>query len=87
MGRVNVYLSEELAALVEREMPGLNLSAVLQEALRGRLECSHDALSCSRCAARVDRLVMIDEVLSRFYVECLQELERLVAVRGTAEGA
>lgn len=87
MPRVNVYLPDELADELSRSMPDLNLSRAVQEAIRSRLECDHDALACVRCSRPLERRRLVDDTASRFYAECLGELEPLVNVRGTAEGA
>src|SRR4051794_16868564 len=87
MPRVNVYLPDDLADELAHSMPDLNLSRALQEALRSRLECDHAVLECARCCRPFERERLVDEAASRFYSECLGELEPLVNVRGTAEGA
>lgn len=87
MPRVNIWLPDELAALVKDGLPGVNMSALLQAELRSRLVCEHDELACVRCGTHIERLGLVDEVLSAFYRQCISALEPLVNHRGTAEGA
>lgn len=87
MARVNVTLPDELIELVRTELPGLNVSNVLQSALAVLTECPHDGLSCSCCGARVDRAALIDVALSRFYQEVMWQLQDPVGRCATAEGA
>ncbi len=87
MARVTVYVPDELRARIREQLPGINLSKELQDALVGRLDCRHDELRCARCAARLDRLEAIDAALGRFYGELWEQLGALAHRAGTAEGA
>lgn len=77
MARLNVSVPDELVALVKEQLPGLNVSAVLQE---GPLECV-------TCRARLDRYALVIEALGKFYSDALWELDPLIRREGTAEGA
>lgn len=85
MPRVNVYLPAEL----HEALAGLdvNVSQLLQEAIRGVLGCRHHELACRRCAEPVDRWALVDERLGRFYSDVIWALDDLVRQVGTAEGA
>lgn len=85
--RLNVYVPDELAATVKGRLPDLNVSAVLQAALRNALGCEHHELVCSTCASGFDRWGYRDEQLSAFYSAALWELDPLVRRGATAEGA
>jgi hypothetical protein len=87
MSRVNVYLPDELAATMRAELPELNVSQLLQEALRDALRCEHHVVSCDRCAQPLDRMELRRETVQTFYDETLRQLTPLVHSRGTAEGA
>lgn len=87
MPRRNVYLPDELADLVERELPDVNLSALLQQALQSLLGCDHARLRCAGCAAPVERSAIADAALSAFYRDVMWDLHPLVSRGGTAEGA
>lgn len=87
MPRVNVWLPEELHQLLKSSLPHVNVSQLLQDAIRGVLGCRHEQLACAACAEPVDRWAMLDEHLGRFYADLLAALEALVARCGTAEGA
>ena len=77
----------ELLDAAREAVPGLNISGVLQEALRDLLECSHETLACARCAAQVSRRSVVDTMLTRFYGEMQAAVGALVRRGGTAEGA
>lgn len=87
--RLNVYLPDELAATVRGRLPDLNVSAVLQDALRALLGCRHELIACAACATAIDKRRMIDDALSRFYMDLHWRLGELVNSDrgGTAEGA
>lgn len=82
-----MWLPDELAALARDQLPGVNLSAVLQAGLRALVDCDHDQVACCRCGAEVDVDDLVDTALSHFYRSALWELEPLVRQLGTAEGA
>lgn len=85
--RMNVTLPDELAALVRREMPGLNVSAVLQRALSELVACPHDELVCACCGARVQQRALVDVRLGAFYQDVIWRLHEPIAQCATAEGA
>lgn len=85
--RVNVYLPDELAESVRGALPGVNVSAVLQESLRRLLNCAHHDLVCRDCAQPIERHEVTRDALDRFYRELVDRLEPLVYRVGTAEGA
>jgi hypothetical protein len=75
-----------LAARVAN-MPGLNVSGVLQKALWALVDCRHEKLVCTCCAQPVDVRQRQAEALSLFYGEVMDRLEQLVHQGATAEGA
>src|SRR5882724_9570216 len=85
--RMNVTLPDELAALVRRDMPGLNVSGVLQRALSELVERAHAELVCSCCGARVQQRALVDVRLGAFYQEVIWQLQEPVSRCATAEGA
>lgn len=86
MGRVNVWIPDELHEAVRDALPDLNLSAALQDALRSTLTCGHDQLVCGRCSAPVSRVDVVDSALTRFYAD-VQAIVAAAAREGrTAEG-
>ncbi len=85
--RVNVTLPDELAELVRRELPGLNVSGVLQRALAELVECPHAQLTCACCGSRVERQALVDVHLAAFYREAMWQLQTPVSRCETAEGA
>lgn len=87
MARVNVHVPDELAALVRERMPGLNVSQVLQDALRARVDCTHAALVCSCCGANIERAAIADLALSAYHREAMHVLADPVGRCATAEGA
>lgn len=87
MARISVSLPDEMVELVRREMPGLNVSGVLLEALAERVGCEHRDLECSCCGAAVVRRDVELVVLGRFYQEAIWQLETPIRRCATAEGA
>ncbi|MFL6144524.1 MAG: hypothetical protein ACJ72N_22010 [Labedaea sp.] len=89
MARRNVFVPDELEALVRDQLPGLNVSALLQDALRARLACRHDELECARCGHRLDHAGLVDQAVGRFYADVVWEVGELVrrSAGATAEGA
>lgn len=85
--RLNVHVPDELAALVKSQLPGLNVSALLQDALRARLDCDHHALACATCGTEISRREIVDAALSHFYGEIMWQLIGPVSRCATAEGA
>jgi len=85
--RVNVTMPDELAVLVRESMPGLNLSGLLQDALRDLVQCPHSALTCACCGARTLRVELAAIALGSFYREVIWQLQEPVSRCATAEGA
>lgn len=83
--RVNVSLPDDLAAFARAA--GLSPSRLLAEAIASRRSCAHEHLVCPNCNAHQSRVALVDDVVSRFYVEALAELGYLVSRGGTAAGA
>lgn len=85
--RLNVYVPDDLGETVKEALPDLNVSAVLQAALRAKLECSHERLRCDDCGEVVSGGVDAGEVLAAFWGDLLWAWQPLVDKGGTAEGA
>ncbi len=85
--RVNVTLPDELAELVRRKLPGLNVSGVLQQALAELVECPHAELTCTCCGARTNRHELELAYLGAFYQEAVWNLHGPIGRCETAEGA
>lgn len=86
MARVNVSLPDALWRRVRTQMPGVNFSAVLRAGLVAQLSCTHDELICDACTGQMERRVMLDDVLGRFYDDAMWELRSHLAGGGTLEG-
>lgn len=82
-----MYVPDELVAKVRADLPGLNVSRVVQAALTGLLSCEHDEWVCVECASHVDRVDHVRLEVRRFYADAMQRIEPLVWRCGTAEGA
>lgn len=87
MARVNVTIPDDLAALVRDQLPGLNISGVLAQALSARLDCKHHELECSCCRLSIDRQDVMAASIAGFISDAMFELAPLVDRVGTAEGA
>ena len=87
MARINVTLPDAIIELVRREMPGLNVSGVLRDALVELVECPHRELVCSCCGAFAERRSLELTILGRFYQEAIWQLEGPIRRCATAEGA
>lgn len=85
--RANVYVPAELWAEVEEQLPDLNVSAMLQEALRSALRCDHDQVACTSCAAELSRADVAQAELEALYRDAMDRFEGLVRSGGTATGA
>lgn len=85
--RINVHLPDGLAADVKEQLPDLNVSGLLQEALRSLLDCDHDSVVCADCGEPVDAVAVAGEAMGEFYAALLWAWEDLVDRGGTAEGA
>lgn len=87
MPRVNVWIPDELHAQVRDRLPGVNVSALLQEALAAKLRCGHATLECTTCRGSFDLRDLAEEALAGFYDEAWHELATLARRDGTAVGA
>ena len=87
MPRVSVYLPESMSERVREELPDLNLSGLLQQALEAALDCDHDRWVCADCGEDVDTTEVCRGAWAELYDELWWSLESLVDRRGTAEGA
>lgn len=89
MKRVSVTIPDELAREVRRQLPGVNVSGLLQDALRGALEgrCAHRRLECAVCAEPLDARRVAAVLLDAFYRDLLDALEALLFDGGSIEGA
>jgi hypothetical protein len=87
MGRINVWVPDELASTVRRELPDVRMSSVLQRALASLLHCDHHVLVCAECASPVVLRELVDEALCAVYLDLHWRLVELVDHGGTAEGA
>lgn len=87
MARLSVYVSDELEAVIRRELPDVNVSAVLQRGLSELLGCEHRRAVCAECSSPIDMEHARDVALGSFYSDLLYRLEELVARGATAEGA
>lgn len=85
--RLNVYVPDDLGEKVRRSLPDVNVSAVLQDALRSLLECDHEQLACVTCGQVVEHSADVGEALETFWRELLYAWGPLVDRGGTAEGA
>ena len=85
--RLNVTVPDRLIERVRDDLPGVNVSGVLQTALRTLLECDHERLACATCEASVSRVELATTALDRLYRDLLAAWEPLVDRQGTAEGA
>ncbi len=86
--RVNLSIPRALLDAARERSPGLNLSALLRDALGAQLElCDHETISCTVCHQSFDRRSMIEDALGAFYDAAHARLSELVYQDGTAEGA
>jgi hypothetical protein len=85
--RLNVYLPDDLGEKVRSEMPDLNLSGLLQQALRQALDCAHERWVCADCGEDVDTDEVCRGAMKELWDELWWSWEPLVDRRGTAEGA
>jgi hypothetical protein len=84
---INCSVPRELLDEIRERLPGLNISRLLQDALRDELECAHDEYICSGCGKRATRTAIVGPALAVFYSDLMWELGILVRRSGTAEGA
>lgn len=90
MGRVNVWLPDDLQQRLQELDGRINLSRLLQDAVRRVMSCDHEQLACALCDMPVDREEVRDQALSQFYRDLMAKLEQLLRARGarsTVEGA
>lgn len=85
--RVNVYLPDDLGERIKEALPDLNVSAIVQETLRGLLECRHERVACADCGEQVDIPAATGDALAAFWRELVWTWEPLVDRGGTAVGA
>lgn len=86
--RLNVWVPDELNDAVRSTLPDLNVSSVLQEALRGLLGCRHERAVCASCSTPLDPWAMANTRLDRFYLDLIDGLAKLMnRPSGTVEGA
>lgn len=85
--RLNVYVPDALVERVRADLPGINISATLQAALSGLLECDHAVLSCDDCTAALPRAELEGAGVRRFFDELAQAVEQVVWSGGTSAGA
>lgn len=85
--RLNVSVPERLVEQVREALPDLNVSAVLQQALRALVECEHERMVCADCGDPVDVVDIARESMGLLWAELVHEWQPLVDRGGTAEGA
>ena len=85
--RVNCHVPDELAERVKDELPDLNVSQVLQQALRQMLGCEHERYVCAACGEDVDAVDVAREAMGLLWAELLWAWQPLVDRGGTAVGA
>jgi hypothetical protein len=83
--RITIYVPDDLGEQVRST--DMNVSAVAQEALRQRLACGHERLSCAGCGDEVDRAEVGGAAMKALWRELLWAWEPLVDRHGTAVGA
>jgi hypothetical protein len=78
----------ECAATLNAELPKLNVSRVLRDALLARLACRHEgALTCAGCGVSVEPAVLRLETRRSLYDEIYRRLAELVPHGGSVQGA
>ena len=88
MPRVNVWLNKDVYDTLRRELPDVNVSGLLRQAIESTLNCWHDQLECTRCGSQVDHQYLLSKEVTRFYRDARNAIGDLVDKgRGTAEGA
>lgn len=85
--RLNVSVPDALMDQVRADLPDLNVSAVLQRALRDLLECDHEQMVCAACGDDVDVVDIARESMGLLWGELVHAWQPLVDRGGTAEGA
>jgi hypothetical protein len=87
MARVTVYLPDAVLNQVREQLPGLNVSAVVRDALSGLLRCDHTTVVCPECSATLKRSELNTAAVRTFWCELAEGVEQLVWSGATAEGA
>lgn len=72
---VHCSVPAQLIAAVRAEHPGLNVSAVLTEALRARISCDHVHLTCTDCGRQVDLNQLTKRRLGYFLGRMIEGLD------------
>lgn len=85
--RLNVSVPDQLVEQVREELPDLNVSAVLQRALRELIECEHERYLCADCGEDVEPDDIAREAMGLLWAELVHAWQPLVDRGGTAEGA
>jgi hypothetical protein len=85
--RVNVTIPTELLVEARSKLPDLNVSALVQHALRSALRCPHPALICAHCGLHVDLAIAARDRLDALYTDLMEALEDLLWSGGSIEGA
>lgn len=84
---MNVYVPDDLGAKVKERLPDLNVSNVLQQALRLLLDCDHERMACADCGESMNLESVSALAMEALYRELLWAWQPLVDQGGTAEGA
>jgi hypothetical protein len=85
--RINIWVTPGLLEAAREVNPDLNVSALVQEALREVIGCSHEELACRKCSAPIVRADVVEKAVTSFYLDALDAIGELVRRGGTAEGA
>jgi len=84
--RVSVSLPPELLEQARALHPDLNVSGLLQDALRALVSCEHEDLVCARCGTSVRDAAVAERALSRFYVDAMTLVHDHALAEGTVIG-
>lgn len=88
MPRRNVWMSDELVAMVAEQLPGVNLSAALRAGLLDLIECDHHRVLCADCGEPVDLAeLVVGPAIARFFGDGVRAVLDLMHAGGTCEGA
>lgn len=87
MTAVSVWIPNELAATVKAQLPRVNVSRTLQEALQRLLGCEHHELVCGACSTAIPRVDVVAPPLAAFYADVMGVISVLSRRPGmTVEG-